>query len=391
MTDESPLVRSTDPPRYDPFAQPRDPYPIFAVLRTQYPVLYEPDWDIWLLSKFEDVQAVARDWKTYSHARGVNLDGSDLEFFGPGDFLETDPPKHTALRGLVKAAFSPSRVASLEARIRKLSRTLTTCFHEGSADLVASYAQPLAFTIACDVLGLPADDHTLLRRLTANLLYRDGTAHLPARARDAACQLRAHLDSRAKASSGVGILADLYAATRVGALQSEELIGMATLLVAAITPTTVSLITNTLVALGEHQDQRRDLAADRRLLVPAIEESLRWATPLQHSFRTVQQQTTVRGTEIPAGGRVLLLFGAANRDEERWSEPERFDIHREQKRNLAFGEGIHHCLGAPLGRLEARVAVEVFLEEFPDFDIAEVGGQVSIPTHMAPQAVVVAT
>lgn len=383
-----------EPPIYNPFAPPANPYPIFQKLRREQPVLHIPEFDIWLVVRFADVQAVTRDWSTYTHRYGVDLDGSDRRFFGRGDFLETDPPDHTTLRAVVKAWFTPRRVAALESHVREVCESLVSALRDTrGGDLVAAYSQPLPLIIGSELLGLPPDDAPLVAHLMDDLLYREPSPELPDRAVRGAQDLRKYLRGlgrQRRINPAADIISEVAAAVSEGVIDEDEQVGLCSLMFAAIAPTTQSLITNALVALAQFPDQREWLIANPGELPAAVEESLRWQTPLQHSFRTLTQPGTLGAFEIPEGARVLLLFGAANRDEERWADPEVFDVRREPKRNLAFGEGIHHCLGAPLARLEARVALETFLQAFPTYSVVSVGDSVNIPTHMAPRTVHIA-
>jgi cytochrome P450 len=214
-----------------------------------------------------------------------------------------------------------------------------------------------------------------------------GQPELPLSGLEAGSEIRSYLATAGKEHRRRprdDLLTDIVHAQRSGILEEEESVGMATLLFAAGTSTTISLISNVLLARERHPDQRSFLVGDLSEVPAALEESLRWQSQLQHAFRTATEPVELHGEEIEEGSRVLLLFGAATRDERRCRDPDRFAIRREPKRHIASGEGMHHCLGAPLARVEARVAVEAFLGSFPSYEILEVGEPVDVPTHMRP-------
>jgi cytochrome P450 len=373
---------------YNPFDPPSDPYPLYRELRRHHPVAYNVRHGVWLVSRFAHVQQVTRDWQTFSHTSGVDLDGTDVTFFGAGDFLETDPPAHTRLRAALRDWFRPPRIAELEERIRDLCDELAHALVErGEGELLRDYARPIPLRIGAELLGLPLEEFARIERLTLDMMYREPIDALPERALAAAHEVRAWVEAigrERRLQPRPDMLGDAASAVGAGAITESELVGMCTLMFAAIAATTYSLISNTILALSMYPDQRRHAVCDP---AAAVEEVLRWQTPLQHTFRTVTVPTALGGQEIPTGSKVLLLFGAANRDEARWPDGEVFEIRREPKRHLAFGEGIHHCLGAPLARLEARVALESFLAAIREYRVTEVGEQVSIPTHMTRSAI----
>jgi cytochrome P450 len=217
-----------------------------------------------------------------------------------------------------------------------------------------------------------------------------GEAEIPESTVQAAMDVRAYLAHQAALkvdSPGQDILSDLVRARSAKAVDEEELVGLSTLLFAAGAATTFGLISNALLILAEYPDQRAELIADPSRVPAAVEEVVRWESPLQHSFRTTTSDVELHGHLIPSGSRVLLLFGAANRDEERWMDAERFDVGREPLRNLGFGEGIHHCLGAPLARLEAKIALEEFLPAFPHYEVVSAEGSVGLSTQPTKQAI----
>ncbi len=368
---------------YDPFSAEvhADPYPIYRVLRERFPVYRVPGRNLWVLSRFDDVQAAARDWESLSNAEGVDL-GGFAGLFGPGDFLDMDPPGHDRLRNVLRHRFTPKSIAELEAAIQgHVDVLLAPILESGQGDLAADFAWKLPVRMITTLLGLPIEDTPWLLEQAQSFLVRPaGQDDPPEQAVAAVRTMRAYFAEAAKSPRGEGtFLHDMLDAQGAGDLSREELQGMCLLLFIAGMETTAGLLSSSLLLFAEHEDQRELVRRDRALLPDAIEECLRVESPIQGMTRITTKPVEFRGVEIPAGERVLLLFGAANRDADRWPEAERFDVRREKKRHLAFGEGIHHCLGAPLARLEARVALETCLREMSNYTLA--GPARPVDTH----------
>jgi cytochrome P450 len=363
-------------PSYDPFSREAqlDPYPAYRALLADVPVYRNEERDFWALARFADVQHAFRDWQTFSSAGGVTVDEL-LALTGPS-FLTMDPPRHGLLRDLVREPFRPKAIAALAEQVGAIARRLLDELDGGRVDIAAAFAQRLPVLVVCDLLGLPASDDRLLKSWSDALLERTpGDDRTPAAARAAAASMRAYFEEQLAAhrhGAGDGVLSLLVSARVDGKpLPHEELVGLCFLLFEAGNTTTASLLANALLLLAEHPDERALLARDSAAIETAVEEILRFESPVQNMGRIAARDVALHGTTIPAGSRVLLLIGAANRDPRAWHEPDRLDLAREPRRNLAFGDGIHHCLGAPLARLEARVALGAFLERFADYELVE--------------------
>ncbi len=347
---------------------------------------------MWVLSRFDDVQAVARNWETFSHAHGVDFDGMDRLMLGRGDFLETDPPRHSELRKIVQRRFSPKALKNLEGVVRDTVRALLRPMRAGGeVELLREFVKPLPLIVFSDLMGVPQEDVAQFEAWNEAIFQRRADEpDIPQLALDAANEMRTYFASYADAQRydvQETLLGDIVAAHAAGVLDEEELVGITALLFVAGAATTWGLISNALLLLEEHAEQRHRLANDLDSIPAATEEVLRFESPLQHSFRTTTRDVEIHGAEIRAGSRVLLLFGSANRDERRWEAPEKFDIYRQPLRNLAFGEGIHHCLGAPLARMEARVAIEEFLVAFPNYEVLAAQGSIGLATHSTKGAI----
>jgi cytochrome P450 len=359
--------------RYDPFSAEahEDPYPLYRQLRDEAPVYRTPDHGIWVISRYDDVQACARAWETFSNAPGVDL-GGFVNLFGTGDFLDVDPPSHSALRNVIRHHFTPRAITELEAVTRRYSDALLhELAGEGEVDMATRYAIAMPVLVVSHLIGIDADDRAPIFALCEQLIQQPpGQMDPTAEQRAAATEVRERLGALARRGGRPGtILGDVSAAVEGGELSLAEAEGMLLLVCVAGFETTAALLTHAMYLLDGHPDQRALLMADRSLIPDAIEEIVRFESPIQVMARTVSCETELHGFELPAGDRAVLLFGAANRDERRFVDPDRFDITRPKLRHLGFGEGIHHCLGAPLARLEGRVMLEELLTSFPEYEV----------------------
>jgi cytochrome P450 len=355
---------------FDPLVQD-EPYAAYRELRASCPVYRNEARGFWALSRFDDVQRAAREWTGFSSADGVNLDDT-LSLTGAGNFIAADPPDHDRLRRVVRGRFTPAGVAAMEAAIREDVRgVLAVAAREGGFDAADALAWAIPVRTVSRLLRLPMQDEHVLRGWLRAVIHRDAASdRLPETARAAAGELReyltAHLAERRRLP-GDDLLSDIVAGQARSELDEAELPGLCILLYVAGTETVADFIGNALVALAEHPEQRALLATQPDVGGAAVEELLRYESPVQYQVRTATVATELHGQTIAAGDRVALLWGAANRDERRWDRPDDLDVTRSPKRNLAFGEGIHHCLGAPLARLQGRVVLEEVLDAMPRY------------------------
>jgi cytochrome P450 len=361
-------------PHYDPFQEYDDPYPLYGRLRREAPVFYNADIKLWVLSRFEDVQSAARNHEVFSSRFGVALD-DESELYSPGAFLDYDPPDHDRLRAAMGKHFTPKTIHQLEDTVRAKARSLLVPFLEqGELDIAEQVARPLPAGIVCSLLGFPASDHGQLLDWFARMIDKPpGQSDLPEWVWEANREMREYVNEAAEARAvrpREDLLTVLVHAEREGKLARDELIGMSIFVFYAGIMTTAGLIANSVNNLAINPDQRRLLIEDRGLVQSAVEELLRFDAPVQSVSRVTTADITLHGVTIPEGDRVLILFGAANRDEDRWERPDSLDVLREHKRHLAFGEGIHHCLGAPLARLEGRILLEEVLALMPEYEVS---------------------
>jgi len=355
--------------KYDPLDLEGDPYPAYRRLRLAAPVYAGVTHGVpfWAVSRFDDVQAAARDWETFSSGGGNDLDDTGLLFGAAGELTSADPPLHTRLRAAVKREFGTGSVRMrLERSVRETTRTLLAGLREHAVvDLARDLAYPLPAAVMCGWLGFPARDHPRLARWHALMVERvPGRVGLTDQGVRAGGEMRAYVREalrRPSSRDGADLLSVLAEAKAAGSLTEDEAVGGAMLLFVAGISTTSALISNAFLHLHRFSGQLRLLRRSPELIPHAIEELLRFDAPFQWFTRVAARDTQIRGIPIPAGGRVVLVWGSANRDEGRWPQPDELLIRREGQRHLSFGEGIHHCLGAPLARMEARIVLEQIL------------------------------
>ncbi|MDQ0405113.1 cytochrome P450 [Streptomyces sp. NPDC000349] len=281
------------------------------------------------------------------------------------NMLQSDPPQHTRLRHLVAGHFTPGRIAALRPRVERVAGDLLDALpRRGTADLVARYALPLPVTVICELLGVPGADREVFHTWSNELVMPTSPGAAEAAAGALTGCLTDLTGAKRDAPDGT-LLGDLAAAADAGGLTAEELLGMAFLILVAGHETTVNLISATVHSLLTHPGQLDRLRAEPDLAGGAVEESLRFNSPVHASaFRFAAEPLELAGTPIAAGDPVLVSLAAASRDPGHFPDPDRFDIGRAPRGHLGFGHGIHHCLGAPLARVEATVAVRLLLERY---------------------------
>jgi cytochrome P450 len=369
-----------------------DPYPTYSWLREQAPVYYNPQLDFWALSRFDDVLAAVLDTATFTSTKGVALEDD-----GQGaakSMIHMDPPDHTRMRKLVSKRFTPRRVAELEDTVRGLAKELASGLDGRTQfDVVQDYSALLPASVISVMLGIPEDEHDNVRTWTDDYLTRpEDRIDQTVDSREAETKLvtlAATYAAQRRAAPNDDILSLLVTMEFDGApLTDADVIGMSLLLISGGHETTSKLIANGIRLFGRHPDQRAAVIEDPELMAPAVEELLRYTSPTQYMTRTTTRDVTVRDTVIPQGSKVALLFGSANRDPQEFSRPDDFDIFRPRSRMLAFGRGAHVCLGAAVARLEARIALQEFLAQVPEYEVDESAitymhsGNVQGPTAM---------
>lgn len=366
----------------------KNPYLQYGRLRAAEPVHRSQALAAWILTRYEDCLAVLRDHETFSsdsrHARGPIAEAireqREASALRDADtILGLDPPRHTVLRGLVSRAFTPRRVQELAPHIADITRTLLDEAGEGF-DLMESLAQPLPVIVIAELLGISPEDRLQFKEwsnalaATTNLLQNEETAE---RARRATLELIDYfgrvIDAR-EASPREDLVSALVRAEEDGQrLRRDDVLAFCILLLVAGNETTTNLIGNGLAALLGHPEALTELRADPDRTPDAVEEMLRYDSPVQGVGRFVARDTEVGGVPLAAGDVLVAMTGAANRDPEVFADPDRFDLERGGARHLSFGQGVHYCLGAPLARLEADVVFRALLDRYEAIEVGEGG------------------
>jgi cytochrome P450 len=376
-------VTTVAPLAYDPYdyAIHEDPYPTYARLRAEAPVFYNDELDFFAFARHADVLAAFRDVDRYSNAYGVTLDPAA---FGPEahramSFLAMDPPRHTRMRSIVGKSFTPRRVAAMEAGIRALAVAhLGPALEVGSFDFVADFAGRLPMDVISELVGVPPSDRAEVRRLADLLVHREEGMHdIPPEGLDAALTLAGYyadmVADRHRHERDDLTWSLLQAEIDGDRLSDEEVIGFLFLLVVAGNETTTKLLGNAWYWGWRNPDQRAKPLADPARVPDWVEETLRYDTSTQMLVRVTRQPVRVRGVDIEAGRRILLLLGSANRDEDVFAAPEAYDLDRTTQDVVSFGSGRHFCMGAALARMEARVALTELLARVEDYEVDPAG------------------
>jgi cytochrome P450 len=359
-----------------------DPYPTYARLRAEDSVHHAP-WGGWLVSRYADCVAMLKDARAssdmsaspaYQRAREQGLFDPDEALARTPPFLILDPPDHTRLRGLVSKAFTPKAIEQARPRVQRIVDELLDCAAERRrVELIEEIAYPLPVQAICGMLGVPPEDHEtfagwsrlLSQAMDPQPITPPETIAARRDAGNAFAQYFRDLIAERRKRPGDDLLSKLIAVEEAGDVLSEdELISTCILLLAAGHETTVSLIGNGVLALLRHPEELRRLQHGRSLARSAVEEVLRYDAPVQFAIRTAKEGIELDGHVIAEGDQLLLLLASANRDATQFPEPDRFDVTRNESRHLAFGHGIHFCLGAPLARLEGELFFATLARRF---------------------------
>lgn len=367
---------------YDPydFEIDTDPYPVWKRLREECPLYYNDRYDFYALSRFDDVERCSVDWRTYSSAKGTVLEliRSGMEI-PAGSIIFEDPPGHDLHRGLLSRVFTPRKMNAIEPKVREFcARSLDPLVGAGGFDFIRDLGAQMPMRTIGMLLGIPEQDQEAIRdAIDDGLRLEEGLPPDPASFSDGVGQSNAfgeYIDWRAKHPSD-DVMTELLQGEYEDEdgvkhrLTRDEVLGYVNLLAAAGNETTTRLIGWTGKVLADHPDQRREVAADRSLVNSTIEEVLRYESPSPVQARSVMTDVEHHGDVVPAGSAIVLLTGSANRDERKFPNGDAFDIHRKIDHHLAFGYGVHFCLGAALARMEGRVALDEVLQRFPSWEV----------------------
>ncbi len=368
-----------------------DPYPICYRLRSEAPVYWSDVMESWVLTRYNDVNACLRDSKLFSNAGRMTALVNQLpkeqqrqmeafkSHFEHG-LMHSDPPIHTRLRGLVNKAFTPRVVESVREQVQAVTdRLLDGIQSKEGMDVIRDLAYPLPAMVISTFLGLPVKDLDRFKRWSDDIMSVLGTGRADinkiASAQDSILEMREYLGelmAERRQCPKEDLLSNLLAAEEHGnKLTTAELLATVVTMFVAGHETTTNLIGNGLLALLRHPDQLQQLRENPLLITATTEESLRYDSPLFRMFRIAAEDIEMNGQRLRKGDAVSPMIGAANHDPDQFPNPDRFDIHRRENRHIAFGTGIHFCIGAPLARLEGPIAILTILRRFPKLRLAD--------------------
>jgi pimeloyl-[acyl-carrier protein] synthase len=365
-----------------------NPYPLYRRLRTEDPVHWDPYLHAWIVTRYADVVTVLTEFSADRAPTPEYFDALNVRDLTPiakvmvRQMLFMDPPAHTRLRKLAAPAFMPSRVHGLREHIEAIATALTDDIVSrgtGRMDLLADFAEPLPAIVTAEMLGVPAKDHVLLKRWSSTFAEMLGNfQHNPDRLSGVKVALdgltayfkNAIFEQRTEPRAGL-IHALLSSEVDGDRLTDDEVVANAIVTMVGGYETTTNLIANGMLSLLRNPDQLARLQNDDQILAPAVEELLRYESPSQHTARLASNDVELGGKAIRRRDAVIAVMAAANRDPERFPDPDRLDFDRTENRHLSFGWAAHFCFGAPLARLEAQIAFKILLRRFPHLALTD--------------------
>lgn len=357
---------------YDPFdpAVIADPFPYYRVLQQEAPIHEIKKRELFVISRFEDVVAAAQDWARFSTTWGPGPRRTESPI---ASVLQSDPPQHTRLRSIIAKAFTPRAVQACAPLIESCAnQCIDSILENADANWIEDYAIPIPVIVISEMLGVPREDRALFRKWSDDIVGAIGGKVDPTESQREFNDYFGKVVAARQQDPRDDVISKLLQPNSKGErLTVPEVISFCLSLLVAGNETTTGLIGNLFFQLAKRPEDWKRLKTDPSLIPSAIEESLRFEAPNQGLFRHTVEEVEIRGVKIPAGRKVLLLFGAAGRDPDQFDRPDEFDITRGPNRHIAFGAGIHHCLGASLGRLEANTALRVATERIDEIRLIE--------------------
>ena len=354
-----------------------DPFPLYEVMRQSHPVYFDPRRHSWNVFCYDDVQRVLSDYETFSSQfRGNRRPDAQNSF--AASIISTDPPRHRQLRSLATQAFTPRAVEALAPRITAIVQEhLDRVDGTGGMEVIGDLAYPLPVIVIAELLGIPSQDRERFKRwsdfavASANDMDEVDVGRFQGTEMMEMGMYFMNMIAQRRETPGEDLISGLLEASIDGEHLSQiELLGFCVLLLVAGNETTTNLLGNAMLTFGEHPEQWEELRANPELIPQAIEEVLRYRSPVQSMFRFSRAEAVFQGKKLPANSHVIAWIGSANHDGSLFPQPETFDIMRTPNKHIAFGHGIHYCLGAPLARLEAKIALGAMLERYPAFKLA---------------------
>jgi cytochrome P450 len=348
-----------------------NPFPYCKQMRKEQPVYHDPERGNWNIFRYKDVLWVLSDYETFSSRFTGGQGGEDEPF--SASMIATDPPKHRQLRSLVSQAFTPRAVNALQPRIKEIVKEyLDKVANAGEMDIIQDLGYPLPVIVIAEMMGIPSEDRAKFKEWSDNIVAMadlggevDYSAFIGNQSIMEMSAYFMNMIEHRRENRGDDLISGLLKANIDGeTLTIIEMLGFCALLLVAGNETTTNLIGNAMLTFAEHPEAWQKLRSDREMLPQAIEEVLRYRSPVQSMFRVTKREVEVAGTKIPARAPVVAWIGSANHDEEQYPDADIFQLERKPKGHLAFGHGIHYCLGAPLARLEAEIALGEMLDRF---------------------------
>lgn len=372
---------ATSPVLLDPYSHEFhwDPYPHYKAVREQDPVYFNEQGGFWLLTRWDDVNLALRDFKTFINTGAVALEKEASDVMPYPMFIGLDPPDHTRQRKVLAPLMTPTALVQLDEYVRRKTRALIAPhLRSGRFDFVADLGCYLPMDVISSMIQVPDADQDRVRGLADDLIAREDMQHeLSKRNIDGyiglATYFETHVALHAQNTHGNDMLGLMMKARADGSMTHQEVIGNMILLAIAGNETTTKLIGNVAYRLWQNPEQRELCVRDPAMIEKAVEETLRFDGSSQIIVRRVGKDLTLRGKQLKKGDRVGLCLISANRDESHYENPEVYDIRRGARDHMAFGFGLHACLGAALARLETRVVFEEILKAMPDYEIVEEG------------------
>jgi cytochrome P450/ferredoxin-NADP reductase len=362
------------------------PYELYRTLRDRAPVYYNPRRDLWVLSRYEDVRACLRNHDQLDNSMGDDVDATH-DTYGPGQLIALDPPHHARVREVLGPCFAPGVISAMEQRIQRMSRDLLTRMREhAGGDFALDFALPLVFDVSMRLLGIPSAESAYFQdHLVRSMARTIGEFGIPDDAAASNREVEEHLGeilSRRRDQTGetdrdnAEVITQILLGGRNGVLDESEQVGLAHLVLSASTDVSAALLTTCMAVLDRFPELQTYLHRHPSMVEAFVEETLRYESPAQNLARQTTTEITIGGVRIPKNSRVLALIGSANRDERVYANADEFDLFRPftaDNKSLAFGEGIHACIGAQLAQLTAKVAVQELVASLEDTQARVVG------------------